>query len=247
MAALHARVRDARRSAPESAPLIARVTALQDHLGLMHDADVAASMARAFLVEHAGDLSSLESAAIGRYLVNREREVARLRRTIAAPWRGVDGLAFRRAPRPGGRRPLAASRVGQTRQPWASSGSRSRQARPACAAARIAPSRIPASDTRSDVGAVVPQDRVDDDGARPAGSGPAPRGSPWRFAASAAGSAASSASARAVSSRVERPLRRAEADHLEQVRDGPADGDDLAGLTPAAPWRRPVGASSSIA
>ena len=41
----------------DAAPLIARVTALQDHLGLMNDADVSASMARTFLVEHAGDLS----------------------------------------------------------------------------------------------------------------------------------------------------------------------------------------------
>ena len=82
---------------PESAPLIARVTALQDHLGLMHDADVAASMSRAFLVEHAGDLSPLEGAAIGRYLINREREVARLKRTIGGPWRGVAGIGFRRA------------------------------------------------------------------------------------------------------------------------------------------------------
>ena len=81
---------------PESAPLIARVTALQDHLGLMHDADVAASMARAFLVAHAGDLSSQESAAIGRYLVSCEREVTRLRRSIAVPWRGVAGIGFRR-------------------------------------------------------------------------------------------------------------------------------------------------------
>ena len=56
--------------------------ALQDHLGLMHDADVAADLARDFLVEHAGDLSDAESAAIGRYLVSREREVARLRRTV---------------------------------------------------------------------------------------------------------------------------------------------------------------------
>jgi CHAD domain-containing protein len=80
----------------DAAPLIARVTALQDHLGLMNDADVAASMARTFLVEHAGDLSPLESAAIGRYLVSREREVARLRRTIGAPWRGVAGITFRR-------------------------------------------------------------------------------------------------------------------------------------------------------
>lgn len=80
----------------ESAPLIARITALQDHLGLMNDADVSASMARTFLVEHAGDLSPLESAAIGRYLVSREREVARLRRTIGTPWRGVAGVGFRR-------------------------------------------------------------------------------------------------------------------------------------------------------
>jgi CHAD domain-containing protein len=80
----------------DAAPLIARVTALQDHLGLMNDADVSASMARTFLVEHAGDLSALESAAIGRYLVSREREVARLRRSIGAPWRGVAGITFRR-------------------------------------------------------------------------------------------------------------------------------------------------------
>jgi CHAD domain-containing protein len=80
-----------------AAPLIARVTALQDHLGLMNDADVAARMARTFLVEHAGELSTIESAAIGRYLVSREREVARLRRTVGAPWRGVAGVGFRRS------------------------------------------------------------------------------------------------------------------------------------------------------
>jgi CHAD domain-containing protein len=80
----------------EAAPLIERVTALQDHLGLMNDADVSGSMARTFLVEHAGDLSPIESAAIGRFLVSREREVARLRRQIGAPWRGVAGVTFRR-------------------------------------------------------------------------------------------------------------------------------------------------------
>jgi CHAD domain-containing protein len=82
---------------PESAPLIARVTALQDHLGEMHDADVSASLARTFLVEHGSSLSSLESAAIGRYLIDRERETARLRRTVGGPWRGVAGVSFRRA------------------------------------------------------------------------------------------------------------------------------------------------------
>jgi CHAD domain-containing protein len=80
----------------DAGPLIARVTALQDHLGLMNDADVAASMARTFLVDHAGDLSQLENAAIGRYLVNRERDVARLRRSVGPAWRGVAGIGFRR-------------------------------------------------------------------------------------------------------------------------------------------------------
>jgi CHAD domain-containing protein len=82
---------------PDAATLIARVTALQDHLGLLNDAHVTAGMARSFLVENAGGLSSLESAAIGRYLVSREREVARLRRTVGGPWRGVAGVSFRRA------------------------------------------------------------------------------------------------------------------------------------------------------
>ncbi len=77
-------------------PLIARVTALQDHLGLMNDADVSASMARTFLVEHTGDLSGPESAAIGRYLVDREKEVARVRRAVGVTWRGVAGVRFRR-------------------------------------------------------------------------------------------------------------------------------------------------------
>jgi CHAD domain-containing protein len=81
----------------DAAGLIARVTALQDHLGMLNDADVAAHLARSFLVEHGGSLSQAESAAIGRYLVSREREVARLRRTVGRPWRGVVGLAFRRS------------------------------------------------------------------------------------------------------------------------------------------------------
>ena len=82
---------------PEVDGLIARVTALQDHLGLMKDADVAAHLARSFLVEHAGSISDVESGAIARYLVSREKEVARLHRTVGRTWRGVAGIAFRRA------------------------------------------------------------------------------------------------------------------------------------------------------
>ncbi len=82
---------------PDAGTVIEKVVALQDHLGWLHDADVAAGLARAFLVEHAGDLDELESAAIGRYLVDRERELARLRKSVGTPWRGVSSLAFRRA------------------------------------------------------------------------------------------------------------------------------------------------------
>ena len=81
---------------PDATPLIEKVVALQDHLGLLNDADVAAGLARQFLLDHAGSLDDAESAAIGRYLVDRERERARLRRTIGPAWRGVAGLTFRR-------------------------------------------------------------------------------------------------------------------------------------------------------
>ncbi len=81
----------------DAGPVIEKIVALQDHLGWLHDADVAAGLARTFLVEHAGSLSERESAAIGRYLVDRERELARLRRTVGPAWRGVSSLAFRRA------------------------------------------------------------------------------------------------------------------------------------------------------
>jgi CHAD domain-containing protein len=80
---------------PDATALVARVVALQDHLGLMHDADVAASMSRTFLVERSSSFSGAQAAAIGRYLVSREREVARLRRSVGRPWRGVAGPAFR--------------------------------------------------------------------------------------------------------------------------------------------------------
>jgi CHAD domain-containing protein len=82
---------------PEAATLIARVTAMQDHLGELNDADVTSHMVRSFLVENAGTLSTLESAAIARYLVVREKDLARLRRTVGVPWRGVAGMAFRRS------------------------------------------------------------------------------------------------------------------------------------------------------
>ena len=81
---------------PEAAPLIERVVAMQDHLGLMNDADVAAMRARALLVERSGHLTDAQATAIGRYLTVQEKEVARLKKGAAAPWRGVSGIVFRR-------------------------------------------------------------------------------------------------------------------------------------------------------
>ncbi len=81
---------------PETAVLIPRVVALQDHLGWLHDAEVSSSLTRTFLVAEAARLSPSETEAIAGYLHAREHEIARLRRTIGRPWRGVAGPSFRR-------------------------------------------------------------------------------------------------------------------------------------------------------
>jgi len=82
---------------PDAKALIERVVAMQDHLGLMNDAEVAAMKARALLVARSGTLTAAQAAAIARYLNANEREVARLKRGAAAVWRGVSSVAFRRA------------------------------------------------------------------------------------------------------------------------------------------------------
>jgi CHAD domain-containing protein len=82
---------------PDFPRLLERVVALQEHLGLLHDADVASKLARDMLVARAGDLSSVESDAIGSYLRSRERELERRRRGLGTVWRAVNGAPFRRA------------------------------------------------------------------------------------------------------------------------------------------------------
>jgi CHAD domain-containing protein len=82
---------------PEAGPLIERVTRLQDHLGLLNDADVAARLAREFLVASAARLSPPTIEAVGRYLGARDRDVARLRRSLPAAWRPLAAESFRRA------------------------------------------------------------------------------------------------------------------------------------------------------
>jgi CHAD domain-containing protein len=82
---------------PDSARLMDRVVGLQDFLGCLHDADVAAKLARDVLVARAGELSKLETDAIGAYLHSREREVVRRKRALGPVWRAVVGAPFRRA------------------------------------------------------------------------------------------------------------------------------------------------------
>ena len=82
---------------PDGPRLLGRVVALQDFLGCLHDADVAAKLARDVLVARAGELSRVETEAIGAYLHSRERELARRRRSLGPVWRAVNGAPFRRA------------------------------------------------------------------------------------------------------------------------------------------------------
>ncbi|MGD0861675.1 MAG: CHAD domain-containing protein [Candidatus Limnocylindrales bacterium] len=81
----------------DSARLLGRVVALQDFLGCLHDADVAAKLSRDILVARSGELSRAETEAIGAYLHSRERELARRRRALGPVWRAVAGAPFRRA------------------------------------------------------------------------------------------------------------------------------------------------------
>ena len=82
---------------PSSADLlVARVTEMQDHLGLLNDADVAAHTSRAFLATHAARLPSGSRQAVGLYLESREAELVRLRRLFPPIWRRVSGAPFRR-------------------------------------------------------------------------------------------------------------------------------------------------------
>jgi CHAD domain-containing protein len=80
---------------PETTQLIEQVVALQDHLGWLHDAEVAAGLARAFLTAHTGSLADIEATVIGRYLADRERELARLHKNAGAPWEPLVAEPFR--------------------------------------------------------------------------------------------------------------------------------------------------------
>jgi CHAD domain-containing protein len=80
-----------------SRTLISQITEMQDHLGEMNDADVAATTTRAWLNLNAPQLPATSRDAVGLYLDAREAEVERLRRSFRPLWRRITGPAFRKA------------------------------------------------------------------------------------------------------------------------------------------------------
>ncbi|MEJ7752798.1 MAG: CHAD domain-containing protein [Candidatus Limnocylindrales bacterium] len=75
---------------------LAVVTRMQDHLGLLNDADVAATATREWLMSAASGLAPAAREAAGAYLIAREAEMPRLRRSFPVVWRRVAGPTFRR-------------------------------------------------------------------------------------------------------------------------------------------------------
>jgi len=81
---------------PERADLVARLVAVQDHLGLLNDAVVTSVAVREFLQDPSTQLRAPERGEIATYLAEREREITRLRRSALRPWRAVAGITFAR-------------------------------------------------------------------------------------------------------------------------------------------------------
>ena len=82
---------------PATADIIAKVTALQDHLGLLNDADIAARLVREHLMANAPRLSGASQAALSSYLASREAIVATMRRGLSTQWRPITAPTTRRA------------------------------------------------------------------------------------------------------------------------------------------------------
>jgi CHAD domain-containing protein len=83
---------------PDSADVIlARIVALQDHLGNLNDADIASTVARSFLMSSGARSAPATQEAVSQYLASREATVAQLRRGLPAVWRPIVALPMRRA------------------------------------------------------------------------------------------------------------------------------------------------------
>ena len=81
---------------PRHELLVEKLVALQDHLGALNDAATTADAIRAWLREGHASLSTGQRAAVAAYLVEREREAARLRRGVGRTWRPIAGATFAR-------------------------------------------------------------------------------------------------------------------------------------------------------
>ncbi len=64
---------------------------------MLNDADVAATMARAFLMSSGARSAAATRDAVSLYLASREQTVASLRRSLPAAWRPIVALPTRRA------------------------------------------------------------------------------------------------------------------------------------------------------
>jgi triphosphatase len=81
---------------PEAGSLIKRVVALQDHLGELNDAHVAAELARAWLLEQGARIPDPTVQAVARYIASREAIVARQREGLATSWEPLAAEDFQR-------------------------------------------------------------------------------------------------------------------------------------------------------
>jgi CHAD domain-containing protein len=77
--------------------LIAQIREMQDHLGAMNDAAVAAKATRDWLNMNAPHLPATSREAVGLYLDSREADVERLRRSFRPVWKRVTGPTFRKS------------------------------------------------------------------------------------------------------------------------------------------------------
>ena len=64
---------------------------------MLNDADVAATMARAFLMSSGARSAPATRDAVSLYLTSREQTVASYRRSLPAAWRPIVALPTRRA------------------------------------------------------------------------------------------------------------------------------------------------------
>ena len=74
--------------------LLARLVALQDHLGRLNDAALNVAAIRAFLADAAATLSIAEHSAIDDYLEARAKDVDSLRRRVGRAWHPVIDATF---------------------------------------------------------------------------------------------------------------------------------------------------------